>query len=40
MSFTYQWLNRHLEEISEKKRVEISLLAKDIHILPDFHGNR
>ncbi|OZJ03495.1 hypothetical protein BZG36_04018 [Bifiguratus adelaidae] len=37
----YALLNQHLVSLAEKRRVKyVELLVKDLHIYPDYHGNR
>lgn len=37
----YEELNNHVTALAERKRLEnVALLSQDVHVLPDFHGNR
>ncbi|XP_068677300.1 FGGY carbohydrate kinase domain-containing protein-like [Montipora foliosa] len=37
----YEELNNHVTVLAERKRLEnVALLSQDVHLLPDFHGNR
>lgn len=35
-----QYLNNLLEKLALKDSVKVDTLTKDIHMVPDFHGNR
>lgn len=40
-SSIYEELNSHLAVMAEKRRLEnVALLSQDVHVMPDFHGNR
>ena len=40
-SSVYEELNKHVTALTEKRQLgNLALLSRDIHILPDFHGNR
>lgn len=40
-SSIYEELNSHLTVMVEKRRLEnVALLSQDVHVMPDFHGNR
>lgn len=40
-SSMYEELNSHLTVMAEKRRLEnVALLSQDVHVMPDFHGNR
>jgi len=40
-SSIYEELNSHLTVMAEKRRLEnVALLSQDVHVMPDFHGNR
>ncbi|KAJ3124905.1 hypothetical protein HK098_000732 [Nowakowskiella sp. JEL0407] len=36
----FEYLNNKLKEISSTSNIPLAMLTKDIHIQPDFHGNR
>lgn len=35
-----QYLNDLIEEMAGRKKIPVDCLTKDIHVWPDFHGNR
>lgn len=37
----YQWLEELLKDMAEEEKLsDLTLLTRDFHLYPDFHGNR
>ena len=36
----YQYLNMLLEDVASRQGTSVTQLTSDLHVYPDFHGNR